>query len=381
MITFCLISCIFHSTFKKLFKRKIVKFFTFFFSFKYIFLKFFKIIYKKYRPLLKINLYVYSRKESKRKKIRVQILDNWGDADDALDMLLPKNTNSWGNVFFSTKKHFFIKPDYLLVLNQPSKAVKITFNPSKIIFAIGEPPTRVHDVFHRGRIDYSTVMTCNESLAFKASDSKIKYVLGPCLTRTWSIRRSFDQLTMMDVPKKNKSLSWVTSNLTLLEGHKIRMEFLNKIQNKVPVDIFGRGFTEIYDKSIGLQDYKYSIAFENTISNYYYTEKLLDCFLMYTVPIYFGSPMIEHFFPKNSMIRFSHDDPDIINKINDVITKDDYASRLPALKEARRRVILDENIFIRLAKFIESDQNSCYMNNLNNNKLITIDTKELNWND
>eukprot|EP00620_Florenciella_sp_RCC1587_P021099 CAMPEP_0182561832 /NCGR_PEP_ID=MMETSP1324-20130603/4262_1 /TAXON_ID=236786 /ORGANISM="Florenciella sp., Strain RCC1587" /LENGTH=60 /DNA_ID=CAMNT_0024774579 /DNA_START=220 /DNA_END=399 /DNA_ORIENTATION=+ len=46
----------------------------------------------------------------------------------------------------------------------------------------------------------------------------------------------------------------------------------------------------------------FHIAIENVKSNGYFTEKLLDCFLTRTVPLYWGCPNIGEYFEVEGMI-------------------------------------------------------------------------------
>lgn len=89
------------------------------------------------------------------------------------------------------------------------------------------------------------------------------------------------------LPKKVKNISMVTSNNYFLPGHKFRISIMNEV--KEFVDVYGRGFNFIENKEDGLKDYYYSVAVENDDTDNYFSEKLLDCFLTCTVPIYWGS--------------------------------------------------------------------------------------------
>lgn len=89
------------------------------------------------------------------------------------------------------------------------------------------------------------------------------------------------------LPKKVKNISMITSNNYFLPGHKFRISIMNEV--KEFIDIYGRGFNFIENKEDGLKDYYYSIAVENDDTDNYFSEKLLDCFLTCTIPIYWGS--------------------------------------------------------------------------------------------
>ena len=103
--------------------------------------------------------------------------------------------------------------------------------------------------------------------------------------------------------KKSKLCSMVTSNKLILPMHKERIEYANKF--KETVDIFGIGINEIKEKEEGLASYMFSVAIENCRRELTFTEKLLDCFLTGTIPIYYGATNIESIFDKRGIIFLS----------------------------------------------------------------------------
>ncbi|MCH9028858.1 MAG: hypothetical protein IH819_04430, partial [Bacteroidetes bacterium] len=79
----------------------------------------------------------------------------------------------------------------------------------------------------------------------------------------------------------------------------------------------------------------------------YFTEKIVDCFLTWTKPIYFGCPNIKEYFPEGSYEWIDINNPDSINKIPEIIKKPiDYKS----LEEARRLVLYNYNIWPCVSK-------------------------------
>ena len=102
------------------------------------------------------------------------------------------------------------------------------------------------------------------------------------------------------VHKKSKLVSMITSDKCFTSGHKKRMDFVNR--NKEKIDLFGRGFKEIAKKEEGLNEYMFSICIENTMSDYYFSEKILDCFATGTIPVYMGARKIHDFFDKRGII-------------------------------------------------------------------------------
>ena len=51
-----------------------------------------------------------------------------------------------------------------------------------------------------------------------------------------------------------------------------------------------------YDKSEMFTDSMFHVAIENTSHKNYFTEKLHDCILTHTIPIYWGCPNISEFY-------------------------------------------------------------------------------------
>lgn len=77
------------------------------------------------------------------------------------------------------------------------------------------------------------------------------------------------------------------------------------------------------------QDNMFHIAIENTSQPNYFTEKIMDCFLFRTVPIYYGCSNINDFFNPNGIITFTTVD-ELIDICNN-LTFEDYSSRIDAI--------------------------------------------------
>jgi glycosyltransferase involved in cell wall biosynthesis len=281
--------------------------------------------------------------------VSVQCFDSWGDFDDALHYLTPGGAGVCDGVAFA-RNHGNVG-DWVGIFTNADGEIRLTMPPDRIFFAIGEPPTKIHQPLHVGQGNGTIVFTCDESLARDQPNGR-RYVLSPCMTRTWSVKRRLDVLRTSRVEGKPGRLSWITSDITLIDGHRDRMAFLARLRGKMEFDLYGRGFSPIDDKWKALAPYRYSIAFENTRAPYYFTEKLMDCFVAETMPIYVGSPAITDFFPAESMITIDPDDPEIIAKIDDAVRSDLWRLRRDAVREAKRRVLDDYNIFARLARFV-----------------------------
>ena len=148
----------------------------------------------------------------------------------------------------------------------------------------------------------------------------------------WSALPNELDTSQFQVYNKNKMTSFITSTKNMCSGHQFRLDCLNKIQQeKLNVDLYGRGINEIDSKLQGLKDYRFCIAMENDYTNNYFTEKLLDCMLSGTIPIYHGCKNIEKYFDINGIITFETVD-ELVNILNNLTDKD-YKSRLSAIQK------------------------------------------------
>lgn len=158
-------------------------------------------------------------------------------------------------------------------------------------------------------------------------------------------------------PEKTKLLSVITSNKTFTRGHRKRLKFVARLKEALgdQVDIFGSGIRPFDDKWSALAPYKYHLAIENTSERFYWTEKISDCFLSDTFPIYHGCTNILDFFPADSLRTFPLNDFDAaLRIIADTIGSTAYEDSRSARAEAKRRVMDEYNFFTMIAQACDS---------------------------
>ena len=104
-------------------------------------------------------------------------------------------------------------------------------------------------------------------------------------------------------PIKRHSCSLIASEKTHLVGHKLRHAVVDWISSvKANVHVMGRGYEPFDLKQDGLLPYHYSIVIENVPEPDCFTEKLLDCMLCGTLPIYYGPKNIGNYFNLQGII-------------------------------------------------------------------------------
>ena len=134
---------------------------------------------------------------------------------------------------------------------------------------------------------------------------------------------------------KTKLVSMIASNKVMCEEHKYRQGIIKKFSNKC--DHYGRGFNEIINKEDGLKDYCFSFVIENATYSNMFTEKITDCFMTGTIPIYYGMKNIGDFFNLDGIIVLNEN-----FKIED-LNFDLYHSKIKSIK---KNLVISEKLLV-----------------------------------
>jgi hypothetical protein len=167
---------------------------------------------------------------------------------------------------------------------------------------------------------------------------------------------SFDSILAETAEAKTRDVSMVYSPKAMRHTfHYHRARFMRELVARMPeLDTFGRQTPRpLDDKADCLRDYRYHVAIENFIGPHHWTEKLADAFLGLTLPFYCGCPNLADYFPAESFIRIDIHDPDgAAAIIREAVANGEYEKRLPAIVEAKRRVMFEYNLFSVAAREI-----------------------------
>ncbi|MFV5698663.1 glycosyltransferase family 10 domain-containing protein [Flavobacterium sp. ZT3R17] len=228
--------------------------------------------------------------------------------------------------------------DYLVILDYPKVDFSIKVNPNNILSVCLEPPNEVSK--------YRQYANKKVAVIYNQLDIKKNNVLSHGAL-PWHVDKDYDflmDLKQDDLIKEDK-IVWITSDQRNSKGHHIRMDFLDSIKGLPFVDLYGRGIKPIADKWEVLQHSKYAIAYENFQNEYYWTEKIMDCFLSYTMPIYFGCTAIENYFPKNSFIQIDPKDKHIALFLKEIVSSKKWEENIEAIITARNLVLNKYQLF------------------------------------
>lgn len=185
---------------------------------------------------------------------------------------------------------------------------------------------------HRTRLqEFDAVFTFNDALLDRLPNA----LFAPGGT-TWY--RSMREDAYLH---KTKNISMVSTGKVMTPLHRWRIALAKELKLRGIADTFGTfdGGARIPDKDVTLTDYRYSVAVENSVEPYYFTEKVLDCFASTTVPIYLGATGISKFFNPDGIICLKQDDLGHMDKILAQCSEKDYEQRLDAIKDNYHRLV------------------------------------------
>lgn len=259
----------------------------------------------------------------------------------------PGNSGKWGDLEFACNS--VKKCDYVVVLNQPGKDIHTTCLDGGKIMIVQEPPYERNNFLKYHFRFYDTI------IAGFGSDENFKIINMPAAL-PWHIGKSYDELIGLQPGSKKDKVSWITSNNSFYPQHKTRLDFINYLKSKqFDFDLFGRGFHPIEDKFDGIYPYKYTIAAENYIGDDYFTEKISDAFLSWSMPIYSGCRNISRYFPEGSLIKVDLNKPEeALEIIKQAIADKLWDKNIDAIKEAREMVLNKYQLFPMVADLIKN---------------------------
>ncbi len=135
----------------------------------------------------------------------------------------PGNSGKWADYQFTYEKPE--QCDFVVVLNQPTEDIKIKCRKGSRILIIQEPPYKKNEYLTSYFKFFDKVISGFESTELNLN----KPAMLP-----WHINLNYDQLKQLDkedaLTKKNKVISWVTSNSNMNPGHEPRLKLLRYLQ-------------------------------------------------------------------------------------------------------------------------------------------------------
>jgi hypothetical protein len=278
--------------------------------------------------------------------VLVRIIKDWSFPD--LMRQSPGVSGCWEGIEFTFDA--VRECDYVIALNRVPADTEVFCPPENIWAMMQEPPVKEYNWLHKGYDNFSRIITPDMAL----TGSRIVH---DSLALPWHIDKSYDELMCLMRPEnKPQNISWITSNSKGRQGHQQRMRFLKSLQGQIDFDLFGRGFNPIVDKFSGIYPYKYTLAVENYSGDFYWTEKISDAFLSWSMPIYYGCTNIDDFFPKESYIKIDIAKPEeAADIIAQAMSDNLWEKNLDAIEQSRNLVLQKYQFFPYMANKIRED--------------------------
>ena len=178
-------------------------------------------------------------------------------------------------------------------------------------------------------------------------------------TQTWIHE---DKYKNIDLSKKKFGISMLVGAKRMTPAHDLRLQlyFSQEHLQCLPITFFRScappflpeitknpflESKEIHAKYVLFETFQFHIAMENSRQENYFTEKLIDCLITKTIPIYYGCPNIQDFFDTTGWILLESGTPQEFLDKCIVLNKDYYNQYEVTIEENyKRAMIYKENI-------------------------------------
>ncbi len=185
---------------------------------------------------------------------------------------------------------------------------------------------------------YNLILSSNTNILNSIPNSKL-FLYGT----TWLNKTNNDKTYLGEVDEsfngfniiKENTLSFLRTNkskeeMGMIPGYNLREKIWNEKDNiNFSVKFYYSNSRLEYkpvieydgplpnSNKMNLFNSKFSVIIENSSETNYFSEKLIDCLLTKTIPIYWGCPNISSYFDTDGMILIE-DEKDFIKKINEI---------------------------------------------------------------
>lgn len=240
-----------------------------------------------------------------------------------------------------------------VVENGVSETEELACPRERTILVTGEPPSiKLYPKCYTSQFGY--VLTTHTP----ADLPHPNHIYGEGCLRWCAGLSNEEAFAMLDYPKSRNLATICSAKQQTHTLHSRRYALIKYLADKIPdMDWYGYGVKHLEKKYTAQQEYRYSLAIENYVAPYHWTDKISDPLLNLCLTFYVGDPRLEEIFPAESFIRIPLEDHEAAYRIiRDAIANNEYEKRLPAIREARRRLIERYNIFRRVAELIEREQ-------------------------
>lgn len=300
--------------------------------------------------------------KQKKRKIQVKIVAK-GQSSFHWQKQLPNNSDTWGECQFIFDNES-LNYDYLVVIDDLSRKLgsppEVLACPDEnTLLVTTEPPTitRYGKNFCR---QFEWILTTHPAEVLSHPNRIFSHT-----GNFWFNGHSFSELVTSRDTEKSNLLSTVCSNKSQRHTlHAKRLDFTEWLCTKLPELIrYGHGFHFLEHKHTALDSFQFHLAVENYIGPHHWTEKFSDPILSHCIPIYYGCPNIDDYFPSEAYLKINIQEREIsLSKILELIyDPSSYQKRLSAVLEAKHLILHKYNLMFMIHDHVCSTYNSSKM--------------------
>lgn len=212
-------------------------------------------------------------------------------------------------------------------------------NYEKIVIIQGMEPKELNYISNeiiQNKSYFDKILTSFPDVLSECENSEL-FLYASCwiLTKNDYSRANYqEEYSNIFTTKKNFELSCVMSQKNFLPGHNLRHNCKDIIRKKRKYDLYFPESIPMEEKFKLFQNSMFHIAIENTQNINYISEKIIDCFMSYTIPLYWGCPNISDYFNIDGIICFNTKEE--LENILDNLSEDEYYRRMGAVLENYR---------------------------------------------
>ena len=187
---------------------------------------------------------------------------------------------------------------WLVVFDEaPAGFCTTTPRERRILFVTEPPEIKKYPRSYLGQ--FGTVVSPYD---FRSVERRSMVISNPCLNWHFGVSRTptgyasrfanLGELRDMPMPTKTGLISVVCSNKTATAAQRARLVLVNLLKDRLgdALHVYGRGFNPVDDKMAAIAPYRYHVVLENNYLPNFWTEKLSDAWLGWSLPLYLGAP-------------------------------------------------------------------------------------------
>ena len=237
----------------------------------------------------------------------------------------------------------------------------------RILFVTEPPEIKKYPRSYLGQ--FGTVVSPYD---FRSVERRSMVIGNPCLNwhlgvshatgKYVSTFASLDELRHMPMPQKTGLISVVCSNKTATEAQRARLALVRLLKEQLgdELHVYGRGFNPVDDKMSAIAPYKYHVVLENNLLPHFWTEKLSDAWLGWSLPLYLGAPNLGSACPAAGFVALPASGPEAcVQTVRQALDSQLWEARQAELVLCRTWMMETTNVFATAARMLAAAPEYC----------------------